>query len=449
MTTYYVSNAGLNTAPYDTELKAANALATIAALPWLAADVVKISSTHTETAGAAITYNFPTSVGLQLLSVLFNGAGNGALTAGASIAVGAASLGFILGTGFVYGWGITFVGGTNNSSLTTLLVGSGTTPIGHVWDTCTFNVPSVNASARVQFGATAQGGNDDIRVRAVDCVVSMGADKIIALGAGNLTLDNLSIAAGSPTTLFSPLTDAPVVALIRGCDLNANVGANPALVNVASGTYGIVSFCGCKAKSGFTLTTGTFPGPGAIEVVAVDVDSGDNQSAYMYAGWPGTVTISTTKFANASNGVDSFSWLMAASANASFTHPLRSPPIPGFNATLAAAKNATVPIAHNAVGGGTAGALLNSECWVETLAKITSGFPLMTWNRSDRVANILTAGADQDADAVTSWTGAAIATHQKLVSGPFTPAEIGPITGIVYLAKPSVSVYISPNMAVA
>jgi hypothetical protein len=139
---------------------------------------------------------------------------------------------------------------------------------------------------------------------------------------------------------------------------------------------------------------------------------------------------------------------MTSSANASFTWPLTSPPIVAFNSTLSAFTT-TVHTAHNAVGGGTGGKLLNSECWQETLAKITSGSPLGTWNRADRVADILTAGADQDTDATTSWTGAAIATHDNLISGSMTPAEIGPITTVVKLAKPSVAVYVSPKMVIA
>jgi hypothetical protein len=65
-------------------------------------------------------------------------------------------------------------------------------------------------------------------------------------------------------------------------------------------------------------------------------------------------------------------------------------------------------------------------------------------NIADRAADILTAGANQTT-STASWTGTGgfgAAVKQKLVSGSFTPAEVGLISTVVKLAKASATVYV-------
>ena len=443
MTTYFVSNAGSNTAPYDTEAKAATSLQTINALPWAATDTVKLSSTHTETAGAAITYTFPTTVGLRLLSVTFNGSGTGGLAAGAAVNLGAANSLFTLGAGFVYGYGITFAGGTNNNGACDINMGPTTaTAYGHVWDTCTFSIPSVNSGAILAIGGTA-GSTPDSDIDLINCTYSAGnsSGKIIGI-RGRVRIKGLSLTGTAPTTLFTMNSGIPADVEISGSNLAGLAWTNLVSLSTAWGRLKLIE---CKLPSGYVATTGSFTNPSAFEVEMVDCDSGDNHYKYVKTNWSGTITADNTKYANASNGTDSFSLLFATSANASFTWPLVSPDISFFNDNLVA-RTTTVAVAHNAVGGGTGGKLLNSDMWQETLAKVTSGFPLGTWNIADRVADILTTGADQDTDSTTTWTGSSIGTHDALISGSFTPAEVGPITTVVKMALASKSVYVSPNV---
>lgn len=443
MTTYFVSNVGSNTAPYDTEAKAATTLGVVAALPWLATDVVKVSSTHVETAGGAITYTFPTTPGLQVLSVLFNGSGTGALTAGASINVGAVNTTFVFNAGFVYWNGVSGASGTGNSAGAFFLFGNSNSPIGFVCENATFSCPTVSATPFMGIGAQVSSSNDDCKIDLINCVLSQGAARSIRLQGGFANLIGCSLAGTAPTSLFSLQAGVGTTLKLVGCDLSGVAWTN--LVNVATATYGSLKAIQCKLRSGFTIATGTFSGPGHFPIELIDCNDGDVNYYYAKVCWEGTILADNTKYANASDGTTPISLSFATSANASYAWPLTSPPISFFNATLSAMTTA-VPVAHNGVGGGTGGKLLNSEAWQETLAKVTSGSPIGTWNRADRVANILTAGADQDTDAVTSWTGASIATHDKLESGSFTPAEVGPITTVVKVAKPSVTIYASPNV---
>jgi hypothetical protein len=314
------------------------------------------------------------------------------------------------------------------------------------FDTCTFSIPSVNAGAILFVNNIGSATADSRLVTLVNCTHNAGADKSIGIGGGVTIIENLALAGTAPTTLFILLTNvgAAYTALVSASDFSNLAWTN--LINVnGGGAFGTVKFQQCKLRASFVVTTGAFEGPGSPVIELMDCDSGDNQYTYQMHSWQGTVIADATKYADASDGTTPISWLMTSSANASFTWPLTSPRISFFNSTLSA-MTTTVAVAHNGVGGGTGGKLLNSEMWQATLAKVTSGFTLGTWNRDDRVADILTAGADQDTDATTSWTGASIATHDKLVSGSFTPAEVGSITVGVRLAKPSVAVYVNPKV---
>jgi hypothetical protein len=134
---------------------------------------------------------------------------------------------------------------------------------------------------------------------------------------------------------------------------------------------------------------------------------------------------------------------MTGNANTSFIHPLVSPPIATFNSTLSALTSTV-----EAVNDGTT--FTDAELWQETLAKVTSGSPLGTWNVGDRAASIVATPANQTTSTAT-WVGTGgfgAAVKQKLVSSSFTPAEIGAITTVIKLAKND-NVYISPKVAIA
>ena len=444
----YFWGPGSNTAPYDTEAKAAPSLDTLEAIPWTNADLVKMDHTHVETAGAALSYTFPTSPGLRLFSVDFNGSGTGPMTAGASIAVGAANAAMTLGAGFVHGDGITFAAGTNNNAACDFVFGTAGTPCGHRWDNCTISVPSANTGAIIAIGGAGTSAGDDHIFEFNNCIFSNGANKSIFPQSGKIRMRNCSNAGSNVTTIFAFTSGAGLAVDLEldSCDLSGPVSVN--LFSIGGAMLGHVKLRKTKVAGAFTVVTGTFGGPGSVVFELFDTHSGDEHFHYIKRCYEGSIDISNAKYADASDGTNSFSLTMVSSANASFTWPLTSPTLAAFNDTLSAL-TVTVPVAHNAVGGGTGGKLLNSEMWGEFNAKTTSGFTQGTWNIADRVADALTAGADQDTDGTTSWTGSSIGTHDKLVSGSITPAEVGTIEGVIKLAKPSVTVQVSPKMIIA
>lgn len=440
MTTYFVSNAGSNTAPYDTEAKAATTLGVIAALPWTAADTVKVSSTHTEAPGAALTYAFPTTPGLQVLSVLFNGAGNGALTVGASVAVGAASAAMTWNGGFVYSYGVTFASGTGNSTNSDFIITTNSQPSRFALESCTLSTPSTNVGANFQLGATAASNNDDCEIILINCTRSSANVTATSIGHGRIRIHNLALAGTAPTTVFGVLGGVVADVEVTASDLTGVAWTN--LVDAAGNASGSVKFKQCKLVSGFAAVNGVFDGPGSYIVELIDSTSGDTHYTYQKHCWQGTVVVSNTVYADATDGTNSFSMLMTGNANTSFLRPLESPPIDTFNSVLSAITT-TVEV----VNDGTT--FTDAQLWQETMAKVTSGFSLGTWNRADRAADVFAAGANQ-ATSTKTWTGTGgfgAEVKQRLVSGSFTPAEVGVLRTVVKLGVND-NVYVSPKVAV-
>lgn len=444
MTTYFVDSAGSNTAPYDTEAKASTSIATIAALPWVAGDIVRVASTHAETVGASLTLSFPATPGLQVLSVTYNGSGTGALAVGGSVAIGAVSFGLTLGGGYAYIYGLTLAAGTNNNGACDLQIGNSSSPVALQLDNCTLSVPSINTGAVMSLGCPSSTSNDDVTVEMTGCTWSNGAQagRSVTLRYGRFVIDDLALAGTAWTTLLAPVTAAGCNLLLTASDLTGVTWTS--LIDASVAVPGLVTVAGCKMPVGWALTTGAYPGPGGIKVTAVDCASGDTHYNFVHSDWRGTVTATSSIYVDAGNGTDTISWLMESSANASFAHPLRSPPIQRFNATLAG-MTVKVPI----INDGTT--YTDAQAWIEVLHKGTAGSPLMTWDRSDRAADILAAGTNQATDSST-WTGTggfASPIKQELKTGTITPAEIGPLTAVVCLAKPSDNLYVSPRLEIA
>lgn len=437
MATIFVSNAGSNTSPFDTEAKAATTLgAAITAATNV--DTIKVSSTHAESTVGAITYTLPTSPGLKIVSVLFNGSGTGAATAGGAITNATNGTAFGIASGFAYVYGLSFSSAAGTSNSNNLNIVTANAASGIVFESCTFLIPGTGTSSRLNIGASTS--NLDTVLNFINCTINSGIDRPTVLRHGKIIFDNLTLAGTAPTTVFAPASVDAGEFIIRASDLSNLAWTN--LVSVTLNTVnGYFKAIGCKLRASFTLVTGTFSGPGAFYVEAIDCNSGDVNYYYKKESWEGSVEAINSIYYNAGDGLNDFSFKMISSANASFIHPLESPPISYFNKSLSALQT-TIHVTND----GTT--FTDAELWQETLAKITSGVPLATWNRDDRAANILATPANQ-ATSTVSWTGTggfASEVKQQLVSGSFTPAEIGNITTVVKLAKASSTIYISPKI---
>lgn len=439
MATYFLSSAGSNTAPYDTEAKAATTLAVLTALPLTAGDIIKASSTHSESTNGP-SWVFPTTSGTKLLSVLFDGSGTGALTAGASLANSTNVTATSLTSGFCYIYGCTIAGNSGASASNLVNIGNSTTVASNfVLENCTISAPGTSTSARIQLGAAGTTAVDS-HIRLINCTFSNGAVKPINLRAGTIEIDGATLAGTAPTSVFSPVVNGYGSLEVSNADLSAVAWTNLVDVGTLTKTYGPIRFTGCKLVSSFVAATGTFAGPSCAPVELIDCHSGDTHYYYQKTDWFGTVTANNSIYYNASDGTSSISWQMVSSANVTYARPLMSPPMSYYN-TSTSAMTTTVECTND----GTT--FKDNELWQETSAKVTSGSPVSTVNRADR-SDALAAGANQASSSV-SWTGTGgfgAEVKQKLESGSFTPAEVGLITVRACLAKASSTVYVSPKI---
>ncbi len=443
MTTYFVSSAGSNTSPYDTEAKAATALLTTTALA-TASDTIKVSSTHTENAGGSITIHLPTSPGLKIVSVIFNGSGTGAAASGAAVNTNANSFFAMDGHGYVYG--INFAAGTGSSDgSASIFIATVNQTQGLFFDTCTFRLNTSNSSPAFNWGGLGNNSNRDQWLRFYDCGFRFGATAqtiVIRNLIAELRGCSINASGSAPTTLFTPAAGATTQLSVIGSDLSGKTWTN--FVNVGVGCASKFLARQCKMPASFAVSTGTFAGPGGVEVELIDCDSGDNHYTYLKSCWQGTIVASNTIYASTSNGTDSYSLHMTGNANSSFTWPLISPPIPQWNAATGSGKTTTVEVDND----GTT--FTDAQLWQETSAKVTSGSTASTWEISDRAASIVASGTNQTTSSV-SWTGTGgfgAEVKQKLVSGSFTPAEVGAVVTVVKLAAND-DVYVSGTATLA
>lgn len=446
MTTRFVDD----TATYVTGLTEADAhetftVAVVGAMAVaVAGDVLKVRNTHNETSGVgaagARTIVFPATPGLQILSVAFDGSGTGALTAGATIDVGAANSALTLTSGFVYVNGVTFGSGTNNNNACDINFGnSNAAAIVMFFDNCTIDMNSVATGAQFAIGSNTGGAATLINITCINCTYIGGSSASIFVKAGTIYLRNFTLTGTAPTTVFDLAgADKGLDLTVDASDLSGVAYTN--LVSAAGVRPGLALFRNNKFRASTSLTTGAFAGPGSYSVVAVDCNSGDVQYQYLKESYEGTIVTSDSIYQSASNGTKSFSLLGAGNANTTFVHTLNFPEFAGFFS----AGTAIEPVIE-CTNDGTV--FSNAQLWVERLAKTTSGVPLGTWNISDRVANILTTGTDQ-ANSTATWTGTGGFTYevgQKLEPGSFTPAEEGEVTCLVRLAAND-NVYVSPKL---
>ena len=139
----------------------------------------------------------------------------------------------------------------------------------------------------------------------------------------------------------------------------------------------------------------------------------------------------------ATNGTTPLSWNLSASANTSFYTPLLSDDIAIWNAITGVSKTATAHITTNTT-------LTNGDCWLEVEYLGSASSPLGSLlNSRAAVLGTLTA-----LTAATSSTWGGSVANKYQISLAFTPQTQGVVKARLYLAKPSVTIYLDPLLQI-
>lgn len=412
------------------------------------ADVLWVADDHAESTAGAVLLAMPTTPGIQILGVNTHTVEppTGLVTSPtATVAVGAASA-LLSTTGFGYIYGIHFLGATNTSSASSMQLLNAAAAAVQVFDTCKFEMRTASAAAILAFGPAGGGSNLDVNAIVKNSVLKFSTVVGVFIRVGRHYFSNVTIdsAGTTPTTLMSFINAGNGTMLWEASDLTGEAFTN--IVSQAAGNTYDVMLRDCKLPAAVNVVTGTNPSSGGMIVRMHNCDSADTQLRFSKNNWQGSVVNQVTtryRIGGATQaGNVPFSMLMNGSANSTLLYdPLSSLEFSLFNTTLGASKTLTVEILRDNVT-----ALTDAQIWLEVMYLGTSGFPLGTI-ASDRVANVMTAAANQ-ASSAASWdtTGMSNPNTQKL-EVTFTPQENGYYIARVYLAA-NTSVYVDPYITV-
>jgi len=447
MTVYYVDSAGSNTSPYDTWAKAANAIATIAAIDG-AGDTIYVASTHSELTAATVTLVFAGTYASPTKIICASTAAEPptTLATGAVIATSGATSALSIqaaNNGGLYCYGITFKVGNDAAASADINLANSQVGQRHLYENCTFNLSTTTAGRVIN--ACGNGTGSQVRWHNCDVNFANAANEIRCGGYfiwedGSVLSGSTAITGGLIT--FGTATSQTSYVLASGIDL-VNLGSAAYLFEVTNAN-GIGHFRDCKMPASWTATnvaTGTLTATSRYEYT--NCGSGDTNYKLGVSSYSGTLFDETTlvKTGGASDGTTGLSWKVTTTANASFTIPFRTGEIVKWNSTTGSSVTVTVDILHDSVTN-----LKDNEIWLEVMYLGTSGFPLGTFTSDE--SDILSSGTDQ-ASSSSTWTTTGMTNPNKqALSVTFTPQEIGYIHAYITCAKASKTVYIDPELVV-
>jgi len=335
-------------------------------------------------------------------------------------------------TGIFYMYGVTFNCGSGSGAAGLSI----NCRVGY-FDTCAFNLVSINSGNIINFNNGS--GSSAQKTECRNSTFTFGAtNQKITLSVGFIDIIGGSIAATGtvPTTAFNYGFVSGILTL-RDCDLSAITGTLVALDVNSVHTY----IENCKLGSGVTLaSTSSLPNQAGTYLHVHNCDSGSKNYRFYTSNYMGTSQQETTivHTGGASDGTTAISWNIGTTAHVSFGLPFQSEEITQWNDTTGSSKTATVEIA----GANT---LTNADIWMEIEYPGNASFPIGS-TANCRASNILTTPANVTTSSA-SWGGSPAVTQKLQVT--FTPQMKGPIKARIYVAKPSITVYVDPLITVA
>lgn len=419
-----------------------------------AGDRIFVSHVHDETTAAAITYNIPGTPNAPVQILCANDGAEPpttlATTAIIKTTTGGNGRNIVFGTGSFYVYGLNIAPGYGSTSnyATIGLRNSGTAGFNaQTYEACNLTLPpfsSVNNNISIGLSANT---TSSIKVNLIDCVFDYGN---AAASAGINVANRVRFAECTwiniNTTAFKPLGNSgrSFDVQLDNCDLSA-YGSGKNLVDVGALPTGDFILRNCKIGAAVSVTTGSFPAPGA-RVKLHNTDSADTQHALYDTGYTGIVALETTQVrtGGADDGLNPYSWRMTSSANCdALVAALETSEMVQWNDTVGSAITVTVEILHD-----SATALQDDEVWLEVGYYGTSGYPLGI-AISDKRGSVLATPADQTSSSETwTTTGMTNPNTQKL-SVTFTPQEVGYLQARVGLGKASYTLIVDPKLTVS
>jgi hypothetical protein len=418
-------------------------------------DRIYVDKAGNFSSAAAITWDAAAGASVSIISVTRSGAAcaGSAWSAGATETVGANTFTFTVqstGAQSMYIYGMTFVGNSGSSGSNDIRIGGNAGAITTVQcDSCTFTVPGTNTGAQILLGAASSA----TMIRPVIKLVSPTFNGPIIAGGSILALSNAKIfisgatlgyaGATKPTTGITTSTGSGVEAEIVDSDLSGFNTSSSNFISVASFQGGSILFRNCKLSSTPSLITGTWLGYGA-SITLINVDTGDTHNVFEYRNALGTITESTSIYANAGGYFDGagISWQIVTTSLASESNPFITPWLERWSDSTSS-MTTSLNIVHDSATN-----LTNRNLWEEFEYLSNASFPQGTLVNGRNSQPFDGSAVDWPADTSNTWTGTGGFgnPNKQILASTFTPAERSLLRGRLYVASASKTLYLDPVM---
>lgn len=446
---YYLDSVAGSNANNGTTWALAKATgAGVAAIPWLAADIVYLNSAHSELTAGGVTLTTPTTRSQPVRMLSVNKTGNPqpptAKLAGALIATSGASNN-ITKQGDAYDYGITYkTGNAAAVSVNITLCGSGNAR--QTYEACHFWCSGSGGSSWVNTGPTASSSPSFTQL--LGCGFKFGnvANGIAPSNRFEIIGGSIDSGGVQPTNLFNNMaTNRGMSGTITGFDgTNLSSSGNWVVGGGSNSGEGKLVFRDCKAPPGWSgslLSSSLTTGGGGTRVEAYNVQAG----AVNYGLWiednPGSIRHETTlvRTGGASDGTQQISWKMVTTANTNYPNcPLYSGEIEFWNDTVGSPVTATI---EGLIDSATN--LKDNQIWVELFYKGDASTPIATF-LADITADVFATAADQ-ATSTATWNTSGMANPNKFkLDVTFTPQMKGTMYARVCPAGASKTYFIDP-----
>lgn len=465
MATYYVSSVDGNDA--DSGLTWALAKATLAgalAVATSSGDVIYLDSAHSENPAANISLQFGvTGIALVILSVDRAGSvttGHSGHLKGAKIkpqsgfSLNVFTSSTFIGRAFVKG--VTFETTIASSSSNDLsILTSATDADSHIiyFDDCEFNSLSASTGAFLTIGPGTSTTFIAPTATFKNCLFTINNhSSAIGIRVQNIRCEwiNCSIAyagASKPTVLFQSTGGAssPRAGWFRlfNCDLSGFNTTSGSYFSVVSYDAWDVLLQNCKLSSVPALISGSFPTGSSASITLVNTDSGDTKTVFEYRNRYGTITESTSIYADASEQMNgtSLSWEIVTTAEASEFTPFVAPFFESWNDSTAS-QTLNFKLIHDSATN-----LHDRNCWAELEYVSDASFPKGTMSSSRNAQPFDGSAADLTADTET-WTGTGgfVLANKQKIAFTFTAAEKSLLRARLNVGVASKTLYLVPHL---
>lgn len=364
-----------------------------------------------------------------------------AATTGATISTTGASNITASGSGANYSYwnGITFQSGSAGNAANIIWGAAG--PGYTRFKSCGFTLNNTSASSRFNI---ANGGNG-LKFIFDTCTFTFGSNtsQTFSSNAGmedvHILGGSMAVGANIPTTVFSSL---PPNLLIQGTDLSA-FASGITLIG-ANTVSGRTTFVDCKLGASVTIAATPTSLQQITDLIRGD-SSGTNYRHERYH-FTGTQTVDTTiiRTGGATDGTTVLSWKVVATANSKWTVPFECIPITFWNDSTSAIT--TLTIYGTTTGGGVPN---DDDIWADVVYLVDAGDALGGFKTTTKASNLVASGATNNTSDSSTWAGGGAGNGFKITVPSFTPAQKGPITINLKIAKASATYYIDPKPSIS